>query len=139
MIPDALFFVTKIHGRPNLCVMARAVNVWFNIANPRNQEEAVELLREHRGARRQLAQFLAVAHEWRNGDDARLIDLYGLDNLVMDVDRNIRYLDSFFVFFFEDMLELADDPDDNLGHRIEISLERLAYLQAILDEAGRGS
>jgi len=132
VIPEAIFFVTRIDGRPNVCVIARAVNTWFNIANPQNREEAVELLRNHPKARNQLGRFLRVAKEWRASDDPRLIDLFGVDNLVMDIDREIRYLDSFFVFFFEDMLEMLQEPDDDLEHRIAVSLERLAYLEEIL-------
>jgi len=136
LIPEALFCVTKIDGRPNVCVIARAVNVWFNIADPRNHKEAVELLKLHPKARNQLGRFLRVARAWRESDDdPRLIDLFGVDNLVMDIDREIRYLDSFFVFFFEDMLDLLPEPDPDLEHRIFKSLERLEYLATILDAA----
>ena len=135
VIPEAIFCITEIDGRPNVCVLARAVNTWFNIANPQNREEAVELLRDHPKARNQLERFLRVAKEWRASDDPRLIDLFGVDNLVMDIDREIRYLDSFFVFFFEDMLEMLQEPDDDLEHRITVSLERLTYLEEILTAA----
>ena len=135
VVPEAIFFVTEIDGRPNVCVIARAVNTWFNIANPQNREEAIELLKAHPKAGNQLGRFLDRAKEWRASDDPRLIDLFGVDNLVMDIDREIRYLDSFFVFFFEDMLELLPEPDDDLEHRIAVSLERLAYLDEILSAA----
>jgi len=120
-------------GQPNLFIVARAVNVWFNIANPQNREEAVGLLREFPMARAQLNRFVQQAEQWRQGPNPRVIDLYGLDNLVMDNQRQIRFVDSFYVFFFEDMLHLlGGEPDYDLQDKIEVSLQRLAYLSEIL-------
>ncbi|MES9936204.1 MAG: hypothetical protein ABW153_07160, partial [Sedimenticola sp.] len=71
-----------------------------------------------------------------NSDDSRLIDLYGLDNLIMDQNHEIRYLDSFYVFFYEDLLDLLQgEPDDPLKEYITVSLERLHYLEDILKES----
>ena len=61
MVPEALFVLSCINGEPNLFVIARAVNVWFNIANPQNREEAVGLLREYPFARAQLIRFVEQA------------------------------------------------------------------------------
>jgi hypothetical protein len=136
MVPDALFVVSCIDGRPNLFVVARAVNIWFNIANPLNREEAIGLLRDSPIACDQLAEFLKQATVWREGPNPRVIDLYGLDNLVMDNQRQIRYIDSFYVFFFEDMLHmLGGEPDYELEEKIRVSLRRLAYLEEILQAA----
>lgn len=133
MVPEALFVLSCIDNEPNLSVIARAVNVWFNIANPQNREEAVGLLREYPLARAQLVQFVRQAAKWREGPNPRVIDLYGLDNLVMDNQRQIRFVDSFYVFFFEDMLHLlGGEPDYDLQEKIEVSLQRLAYLEEIL-------
>ncbi|MCB1801940.1 MAG: hypothetical protein KDI82_09665 [Gammaproteobacteria bacterium] len=133
IVPRALFVVSEIDGRENLLVLAQAVNVWFNIANPLNREEAIGLLREHPLAWAQLKTFVSAAQAWREGDNPRVIDLFGLDNLVMDNQRQIRYVDSFYVFFFEDMLHmLGGEPDDELEEKIATSLRRLAYLQEIL-------
>jgi hypothetical protein len=133
IIPEALFVVSCIDGRPNLFVVARAVNIWFNIANPLNREEAIGLLRDSPIARDQLARFLTQARMWREGPNPRVIDLYGLDNLVMDNLRQIRYIDSFYVFFFEDMLHmLGGERDYDLEEKISVSLQRLAYLEEIL-------
>lgn len=135
MIPEAIFVMSCINGRPNLFVLARAVNVWFNIANPLNREEAVGLLREFPIARAQLQRFVDQARRWREGPNPRVIDLYGLDNLVMDNQRQIRYVDSYYVFFFEDMLHLlGGDRDFELEEKIDLSLRRLAYLEEILAE-----
>lgn len=136
IVPKALFLMTCISGRPNMVVLAHAVNVWFNIANPRNREEAVGLLRDSPLARDQLAHFLAQAQRWRQGPDPRVIDLYGIDNLVMDNQRQIRFVDSYYVFFFEDMLHmLGGERDYDLEEKIGVSLRRLAYLEEILAEA----
>ena len=133
MVPEALFVFSCIDDQPNLFIVARAVNVWFNIANPQNREEAVGLLREYPLARAQLVQFVLQAARWREGPNPRVIDLYGLDNLVMDNQRQIRFVDSFYVFFFEDMLHLlGGEPDYDLQEKIEVSLQRLAYLEEIL-------
>jgi len=135
IIPEACFVVTRIDGRPNVCVFAHAVNVWFNIANPLNEEEAKQLLRNKPKARLQLRRFIEVAKGWRDSDNPRMIDLYGLDNLVMDNNYEIRFLDSFYVFFHEDMLHILDEPDPQLAAKIETSATRLAYLEQILDVA----
>ena len=133
IVPEALFVRTCIDGRPNLFVLASAVNVWFNIANPQNREEAIGLLRDYPIARAQLEHFLNAVRQWRTGPNPRVIDLYGLDNLVMDNKRQIRYVDSFFVFFFEDMLHLlGGEPDYELESKIQLSLRRIAYLEDIL-------
>ena len=133
MVPEALFVRSFINEEPNLFIIARAVNVWFNIANPQNREEAIGLLCEFPLARAQLAQFIRQADEWRQGPNPKVIDLYGLDNLVMDNLRQIRFVDSFYVFFFEDMLHLlGGEPDHELQDKIEMSLHRLAYLREIL-------
>ena len=135
IIPDALFFIARINGRRNICVLARAVNIWFNIANPQFQEEAIPLLQEYPKALNQLERFIAVAEALRTSANPRLLDLYGLDNLVLDNNREIRFVDSFDVFFFEDMMDLFGDADPELGMKINISLERLAYLKRILAQA----
>ncbi len=133
IVPEALFVVSHIGGAPNLFVLARAVNVWFNIANPRNREETIGLLREYPIAHAQLERFVAQARRWRQGPNPRVIDLYGLDNLVMDNRRQIRFVDSYYVFFFEDMLHLlGGEHDYELEEKIALSLERLAYLEQIL-------
>ena len=133
IVPEAVFAMSCIDGEPNLFVLARAVNVWFNIANPTNREEAIGLLRDHPIARAQLGVFVREAKRWRKGPNPRVIDLYGLDNLVMDNQRQIRFVDSFYVFFFEDMLHLlGGDRDYELEEKIAVSLRRLGYLEEIL-------
>ncbi len=134
IIPDTLFVVTRVNGTPSVIVLAKAINVWFNIANPQNEEEAVRLLCANPKSRIQLARFVRAAKAWRRSDNPRLIDLFGLDNLVMDINREIIFLDSFFVFFFEDMFHLIDnsEEDDGLKEKIDISIKRLTYLEHLL-------
>ncbi|MCW8920759.1 MAG: hypothetical protein OQK68_04705, partial [Sedimenticola sp.] len=67
--------------------------------------------------------------------DHKVIDLYGLDNLVLDKNKDVRYLDSFEVFFHEDMLYIIDDPCDDLREKINVSLRRLEYLEDMLAKA----
>lgn len=133
IVPEALFVITNVGGEPNLVVIARAVNIWFNIANSSNREEAIGLLREYPLARDQLEVFVEQVRRWRAQPDPRVVDLYGIDNLVMDNQRKIRYVDSYYVFFFEDMLHLlGGEPDYELEDKIRVSLKRLAYLEEIL-------
>jgi len=135
IVPQATFVATLVDGQPNVVVLAEVVQPWFNIANPTNEADAVPLLRRLTGARRQLTTFVHAARAWYAGPDMRVIDLWGLDNLVLDRARRVRYIDSFRVFFFADMLHLLAHPDPDLKARIELSLLRLEYLEHLLAEA----
>lgn len=137
IIPDALFIITRINGRRNVCVLARAVNIWFNIANPQNREEAIALLRVNPVALNQLRRFVDIARSLYQSNNPKLIDLYGLDNLVLDTNHEIRYIDSFDVFFFEDMQHLFGESDPELEMKIQISRDRLTYLEHTLTLAER--
>ena len=56
--------------------------------------------------------------------------------MIMDKNHEIRYLDSFYVFFYEDMLDLLqEEPDNLLKRQINASVERLDYLGEILDRS----
>ncbi|MEJ2425559.1 MAG: hypothetical protein P8101_14065 [Candidatus Thiodiazotropha sp.] len=134
IIPNALFVVTRINGRPSLFVLATAINVWFNIANQQNEEEAIQLLCANPKARIQLSRFVNAAQAWRKSDNPRVIDLFGLDNLIMDTTREIFFLDSFFVFYFEDTFDLIEDDEDDseLADKVNLSIRRLNYLEDLL-------
>jgi hypothetical protein len=137
IIPNALFVVTKINGRPSVFVLAKAINIWFNIANQQNEEEAIKLLCANPKALIQLSRFVNAAQAWRNSDNPRVIDLFGIDNLIMDTNREIHFLDSFFVFFFEDTFYLIDESEDNseLADKVDISIKRINYLERLLIHA----
>jgi hypothetical protein len=134
IIPDALFVVTEINGKPSIFVLAKAVNIWFNIANQQNEEEATKLLCRYPKARIQLARFVKAAQAWRKSDNPKMIDLFGIDNLIMDTNREIRFLDSFYVFFFEDTFHIIDggEEDEELKDKVELSEKRLLYLEQLL-------
>lgn len=137
IIPDALFVITRINGAPSVFVLAKAVNVWFNIANQQNEEETLKLLCANPKSRIQLARFVRAAQAWRDSDNPRIIDLFGLDNLIMDINREIHFLDSFFVFFFADMFHLIEEDEDKseLKGKLDVSLKRLAYLDHLVELA----
>ncbi|MEW8238865.1 MAG: hypothetical protein AB2727_11780 [Candidatus Thiodiazotropha taylori] len=136
IIPDALFVVTKINGRASVLVLAQAINVWFNIANQQNEEEAIKLLCANPKARIQLSRFVKAAQAWRKSDNPKVIDLFGIDNLVMDTNRDIHFLDSFFVFFFEDTFHLIDgcEEDTELADKVNLSIKRMNYLERLLEQ-----
>lgn len=131
IVPEALFINTLIDDEPNVLVMAMTHTPWFNIANPTNETEVIPLFRRLERAQAQLRHFIEVAYDWYE-NEGRVIDLYGLDNLVLDKNRQVRYIDSFDVFFYEDMLYIVDEVDLGLKDKIDISLKRLEYLDYIL-------
>jgi hypothetical protein len=137
IIPSAIFVVTTIDDEVSVAVIAETIKPWFNIANPANEGEAIPLLRRLPKAQNQLQRFISAAHEWRTGKETRVIDLYGLDNLVLDTQREIKYVDSFGVFFNEDLLYLTGEVDESFKSKIELSLNRLEYLDHMLKEVRR--
>ncbi|MCW8847675.1 MAG: hypothetical protein OQK42_01285 [Sedimenticola sp.] len=134
IIPEAIFVRTRIDGEHNIVVFARAFTPWFNLANPAVAEDAIPLMAKLPKARRQLGLFIEAVKRIRTVDH-KVIDLYGLDNLVLDKNKDVRYLDSFEVFFHEDMLYIIDDPCDDLREKINVSLRRLEYLEDMLAKA----
>lgn len=135
MVPKALFVTTEIAGIESAIVIAEAVTPWFNIANPSNEEEAIPLLQKLPAARKQLCKFVEVARGWRDSNSGKTIDLYGLDNLVLDVNRTIKFIDSFRVFFYDDLLHIIDDVDEKLRSKIEISRHRLEYIDYLVNQS----
>jgi hypothetical protein len=133
MIPSTIFVATLIDGTESVIAIAETVYSWFNIANPALEEDTIPLLKMLPKARYQLERFLESTQEWYESEN-KVIDLYGLDNLVLDKNREIKYIDSFSVFFYEDLLYLIDEADEMLQERINISLKRKDYLEYILRE-----
>ncbi|MCW8891228.1 MAG: hypothetical protein OQL20_11280 [Sedimenticola sp.] len=134
IIPEAIFVRTRVDGEHNILVFARAFTPWFNLANPAVAEDAIPLMAKLPKARRQLTLFIEAAKRIHTVEQ-KVIDLYGLDNLVLDKNKDVRYLDSFEVFFHEDMLYLIDDPCEDLREKITVSLKRLEYLEDMLAKA----
>ena len=68
--------------------------------------------------------------QWQG--EGRLIDLYGRDNLVLDRQFEIAYLDSFGVFFHTDVRHAIHVVDDELEARMAVSARRLDYLESLI-------
>ncbi len=139
IVPNAVFTQTCIRedgsaGQNSVVVLAEAVTPWFNIANPIHEADAVPLLARLSKARKQLQHFVEAATRWWQ-EEGKVIDLYGADNLVLDKNQEIRYLDSFNTFFYEDLLYVLEQPDEGLRTKIQISLKRLQYLRFLLVKA----
>ncbi len=130
LVPEAQFIATKVNGNNSVVVLAKAREPWFDLANPTHEEEARPLFERLMRAREQLTLFVAAARSWQS--DGRLIDLYGRDNLVLDRNFDVAYLDSFGVFFHTDLMHAIDGVDEEIQARIEISERRLEYLESLL-------
>jgi hypothetical protein len=131
MVPAAVFVATRIEGEQNVVVLAQTCTPWFDLARPGNADEAQPLLARLPKARAQLARFVRAARRW--ADEGRVLDLYGRENLVLDRDRNVRYLDSFGVFFYQDMAHALGDIDEEYLERIAISRDRLEYVASFIE------
>lgn len=137
MIPKAMFFQTRVDGQVTVLAVARAVTRWFNLAHPAYESEAAPLLRRLPKARAQLQDFVSAAHRWYHSPDMKVIDLWGADNLVLDNKQNVRYLDSFNVFFYPDVFHTIGEPSELLEEKIAVSRRRLEYLKHLLVESCR--
>jgi hypothetical protein len=131
MVPPALFVATRINNEDNMIVLAQAHRPWFDLAHEGNEDEARPLVRHSPKARAQLARFVAAARQWAS--EGRVIDLYGRENLILDRDRNVRYLDSFGVFFYADMVNAVAGVDEEYQERVDISERRLDYVESLLN------
>lgn len=134
IVPDTVFMSTMTSRGPGAIAISHAVVPWFNLANPINESDAVPLLRKLPKARNQLMRFCHAARKWAHEKHRKIIDLYGLDNLVLNTNREVRYLDSFHVFFYADMSHFLDEVDDQLMHKMDISISRCDYLEHLLNE-----
>ena len=133
IVPESIFVATEINGVPSAIVFARTCKPWFDLAHPVNREEAVPLLRHQPRSRHQLAHFVQCARRWLD-ERGMVIDLYGGENLVLDRSEGVRYLDSFYPFFYLDLLTVIDEVDEGLEFRIEQSIQRLDYLEWLVEQ-----
>jgi len=131
IVPPTLYVVACIDDTTSVVALAPTISRWFDIANPANEAEARPLLARIPRARDALERFIEAAEDWYRRED-RVIDLYGLDNLVLDRNRHLHYIDSFGVFFHADVLNALPDPDPGLAERISLSRRRLEYLRDLL-------
>lgn len=135
VVPNTIFVPVRAAAGITVVAISHAVVPWFNLANPINESDAVPLLRKLPKARNQLMRFCHAARKWTHEKHARIIDLYGLDNLVLNTNRDVCYLDSFHVFFYPDMYQFLDDDEGQLRRRMDISINRFAYLETLLEES----
>lgn len=135
IVPAAQFVATQVDAKQSVIVLAENCTPWFDLSNPGNEDEALPLLRRKGRAKAQLADFTRHARRWME-EESKMIDLGGTENLVLDKDYGVRYLDSFHVFFYLDMLHLIDEVDDSLTFRIEMCIRRLEYLERLVKQLG---
>ena len=103
-------------------VVGSDANVWtVTVPNPHN-----DVLK----SREQLSRFVSAARKWQK--EHRLIDLYGRDNLVLDRNLDVVYLDSFGVFFHTDIAHAIDGIDEELEARMQICARRLDYIESLI-------
>lgn len=134
IVPRTTFVSLSINGQPSVVAACPTIRRWFDVANPAHESEAVPLFRQLRRARRHLERFVETADRWDRESD-QVIDLFGLDNLVLDTRHHLHYVDSYRVFFYADLLYAIDPPDDALAERIALSRRRLEYLRHLLQES----
>ena len=133
LVPSSMFVATRINSAPGAIVFAEACNPWFDLGNPTNEAEALPLLERQPRLRRDLAHFTVCARRWLD-DEHMVIDLQGAENLVADRGGGVRYLDSFHVFFYRDVLDALDEVDDDFLFRVDQSIRRLEYLEWLVRE-----
>ena len=134
IVPNTVYIHTLIDGRLGVVVLVETFTPWFDIANPANEEEVVPLFRRLTKAQDQLRRFVEAAMAWRAESDPKLIDLCGVENLVLDKSYALRYLDSFGVFFYPDVLHMIGEVDERLKARMEKASARLDYLNRLVRE-----
>ncbi|MEX0431069.1 hypothetical protein [Spiribacter insolitus] len=134
IVPRTVYVRTVIDGQPSAIAMAPTIRRWFDVANPINQSELAPMIARDERLHDALRHFIATAEQWYERED-RVIDLYGVDNLVLDRNHHLHYIDSFGVFFHADLLEILPDPDPGLAERIRLSRTRLEYLNHLLEIA----
>jgi hypothetical protein len=139
IVPNTIFVPVRTAHEDSAIAISHAVVPWFNLANPINEADAVPLLRKLPKARNQLMRFCHAARKWRYEKHSKIIDLYGLDNLVLNTNREIKYLDSFHVFFYADMSHFLEEEDDQLSQKMEISVSRFEYLEHLLTQVRKKS
>lgn len=134
IVPPTVFIRTRIDGAESVIAMAPNIRRWFDVANPGNEAELAPMIARDPRLRDALSHFIATADRWYRQED-RVLDLYGVDNLVLDRNHHLHYIDSFGVFFHADLLEILPDPDPGLAARIRTSRMRLEYLNHLLERA----
>lgn len=131
IIPTAHFAIGRTGDASGAIVIVEPIEPWFDLANPGNEGEALPLLRNTSRARDQLTRFTAAARQWLD-EDGKLIDLAGAENLVLDRKLNVRYVDSFHVFLYVDLLDDEEEAGSAFAGRVNVAKQRLRYLERLV-------
>ena len=131
IVPAAYFAVGRSGDESGAIVIAEPIEPWFDLANPGNEAEALPLLRNTSRARDQLSRFTAAARRWFD-EDGRLIDLAGTENLVLDRKLNVRYMDSFHVVLYVDLLDDEEEAGSEFAGRVNVAKQRLRSLERLV-------
>ena len=134
IVPATRFVATRVNGKVGVVALCETCPPWFDLGNPANEEEALPLLARHRRARDDLVRFVAHARRWLD-EEGKVIDLCGTENLVLDRAYRVRYIDSFHVFFYLDVLHTLQEVDEELRYRLDLAVRRLRYLEALSQRA----
>ena len=135
MIPQSTFLFTDVNGEENVVALCETCAPWFDLANPGNEDEALHLLSRAPRALADLSRFTETARVWYERED-RLVDLFGKENLVIDRSHRVRYIDSFHVFLYTDVLHTLAEIDPELELRRNIGVNRLEYLERMVQAVG---
>jgi hypothetical protein len=130
IVPATRLVATRVNGKVGVVALCETCTPWFDLGNPANEEEALPILARHPRARAELARFVAAARRWLD-EDHKVIDLCGTQNLVLDRAYRVRYVDSFHVFFYLDVLHTLQEVDEELRYRLDLAVRRLEYLEAL--------
>ncbi len=135
IVPATVFARTRIDGSPSVIAFAPNIRRWFDVANPIHEPEIAPLLQRSPRLHHALRHFVSTAETWVSREE-KYIDLFGRDNLILDRNRHLHYIDSFGVFFYGDLLRILPDPDPGLAERVRISSMRLIYLRELVQATG---
>jgi len=130
IVPETVYIVARVDGEENVIALCETCTPWFDLANPGNEDEALPLLERHSRALADVARFAAAARAWYDREE-KLVDLFGTENLVLDRAYRVRYIDSFHVFLYADVLHALPEHDHDLAARVEVTLRRLEYLERV--------
>jgi hypothetical protein len=133
IVPETVYVATRIDGVESVVALCETCMPWFDLANPGNEDEALPLLERHRRALSDVVRCTRAARAWYEAGE-RMIDLFGTENLVLDRSYRARYVDSFHVFLYADVLHTLPETDPDLRNRVEVSLRRLEYLERVVEK-----
>lgn len=133
VIPRTFYVATRIDDKPGVVAYADTCQLWFDLANPTNEVESLALLKRARRTPDQLRRFVKSARRLLD-EERKLVDLFGSENLIVDRHYNVRYIDSFHVFFYMETADVIDDVGEQFRYRSDQSIQRLEYLEWLVSK-----